>query len=817
MSIAASVEPKSPSALQSVKAKKSMLSAFAAAAAAPITVLSPVAVVEAVGSDNASATGGDVDGAAPPPVIDLETTLAGDTSLPAQAAPAIVKKKKLGLGLVKKADAPVADGGEAADANDAAAAPPVPKPKALKKPKPAAPKPAAEAEAGADGEAGAAADFPNPGTEADADMAAPAPVKPKGIKLGLVKKAKPVVLQAGEAGPDGGGLEAKVKKAKKQKSADDSSAVASGKPSKKSKASSDAADGKSEKVKAKRAPSAFMFFVSSKRSEVIASNPGIAFADVGRKLGEMWKALTDDDKVVYNQQHEAAKAKLSADAPTPVNDDDDAMDGGAGAGGAEENIGDGFVRKRKGAEKKQKKKSSGVKSASVASSPAYGAGYGAGAGKKAKKSKAKRASKQGEAGSDSDGDSGSYNGSDGEDGAGGAGSKRKRGDQRQKKGRKHHDEDVILADDDDEFEEDEESKIFYHDPRAAAIAAAEARQREGKAAKVKNGIIEDGEVGSSRVRGVQYPYDVVCVCRPDRSPLSCLCSGIFGMRFFSSHNSSLGHPHPYLQAGSHPMPRDTGRMNYKPYLFKDGERVGLILPAYIDWRTEMADAAADPEAAANKYYGGDEELAGRMAEGHAIVKLMEAQGWWHALTRPCAVMLAMILSPASSTIPIYLACRRFLPLRRRPATAGLVTPHHLEPYHNWTKTGVLWGTVAKIAQTSKSALKTKGGAGNGVDESFASSSAGSDGDDAMSDGGSSIGNVSQAFSQTFTTQANRDVGAMSRSKGSKRNAWFMVSLQLSETATTRGRFRQDQTYDNEEDEEDMENGGRYMAWCSIGR
>jgi hypothetical protein len=50
----------------------------------------------------------------------------------------------------------------------------------------------------------------------------------------------------------------------------------------------------------KRASSAFMHFSSAKRAEVKENNPGIAFGEVGKKLGEMWKTLSADDKKEFD-------------------------------------------------------------------------------------------------------------------------------------------------------------------------------------------------------------------------------------------------------------------------------------------------------------------------------------------------------------------------------------------------------------------------------------------------------------------------------------------------------------------------------------
>jgi len=43
--------------------------------------------------------------------------------------------------------------------------------------------------------------------------------------------------------------------------------------------------------KPKRKPNAYMNFVKE--------NPDMGFTDIGRKLGEMWRELTDDEKKKY--------------------------------------------------------------------------------------------------------------------------------------------------------------------------------------------------------------------------------------------------------------------------------------------------------------------------------------------------------------------------------------------------------------------------------------------------------------------------------------------------------------------------------------
>ena len=50
---------------------------------------------------------------------------------------------------------------------------------------------------------------------------------------------------------------------------------------------------------AKRALSGFMRFSQKMRPEVMRENPGIAFGDVGRRLGEKWRSLSAGEKARY--------------------------------------------------------------------------------------------------------------------------------------------------------------------------------------------------------------------------------------------------------------------------------------------------------------------------------------------------------------------------------------------------------------------------------------------------------------------------------------------------------------------------------------
>ena len=50
---------------------------------------------------------------------------------------------------------------------------------------------------------------------------------------------------------------------------------------------------------AKKPLSGFMKFCKEKRPEVMDENPDIAFGDVGKRLGEKWRALSEAEKKKY--------------------------------------------------------------------------------------------------------------------------------------------------------------------------------------------------------------------------------------------------------------------------------------------------------------------------------------------------------------------------------------------------------------------------------------------------------------------------------------------------------------------------------------
>lgn len=63
----------------------------------------------------------------------------------------------------------------------------------------------------------------------------------------------------------------------------------------------------------KRGLSAYMFFANEQRENVRAENPGIAFGQVGKVLGERWKALSTKQREPYETKAAADKKRYEDD------------------------------------------------------------------------------------------------------------------------------------------------------------------------------------------------------------------------------------------------------------------------------------------------------------------------------------------------------------------------------------------------------------------------------------------------------------------------------------------------------------------------
>lgn len=73
----------------------------------------------------------------------------------------------------------------------------------------------------------------------------------------------------------------------------------------------------------KRGLSAYMFFANENRERVREENPGIAFGALGRKLGELWKGLSDSERKPYEDKAVADKKRYEDEKATYLANDDD--------------------------------------------------------------------------------------------------------------------------------------------------------------------------------------------------------------------------------------------------------------------------------------------------------------------------------------------------------------------------------------------------------------------------------------------------------------------------------------------------------------
>lgn len=73
----------------------------------------------------------------------------------------------------------------------------------------------------------------------------------------------------------------------------------------------------------KRGLSAYMFFANEQRENVRDENPGITFGQVGKVLGERWKALDDKQRQPYEAKAAADKKRYEDEKATYNAADDD--------------------------------------------------------------------------------------------------------------------------------------------------------------------------------------------------------------------------------------------------------------------------------------------------------------------------------------------------------------------------------------------------------------------------------------------------------------------------------------------------------------
>lgn len=56
-----------------------------------------------------------------------------------------------------------------------------------------------------------------------------------------------------------------------------------------------------------------MFFSKAKRAQVLEDNPGIAFGEVGKKMGELWKAVTPEERAPFDEEATQDKVRSGVD------------------------------------------------------------------------------------------------------------------------------------------------------------------------------------------------------------------------------------------------------------------------------------------------------------------------------------------------------------------------------------------------------------------------------------------------------------------------------------------------------------------------
>jgi structure-specific recognition protein 1 len=150
------------------------------------------------------------------------------------------------------------------------------------------------------------------GSDSDAEM-----VDEEGVKATAIKKKKAAA---------GGGKKAAA--GKKRGAGGSSDEGGDGSP-----ATSPAVKKKKKRAKKdpnapKKAISAFFYFGAAKREEIKREQPGITIGEVGKKLGELWRAATADEKKPFDEMAERDKERYAREMEAWK------AKGAAGGGGA---------------------------------------------------------------------------------------------------------------------------------------------------------------------------------------------------------------------------------------------------------------------------------------------------------------------------------------------------------------------------------------------------------------------------------------------------------------------------------------------------
>ncbi|KAF2819089.1 non-histone chromosomal protein 6 [Ophiobolus disseminans] len=73
----------------------------------------------------------------------------------------------------------------------------------------------------------------------------------------------------------------------------------------------------------KRGLSAYMFFANEQREKVREDNPGIKFGEVGKLLGEKWKALNEKQRAPYDAKAATDKKRYEEEKAAYLAGDDE--------------------------------------------------------------------------------------------------------------------------------------------------------------------------------------------------------------------------------------------------------------------------------------------------------------------------------------------------------------------------------------------------------------------------------------------------------------------------------------------------------------
>ena len=62
----------------------------------------------------------------------------------------------------------------------------------------------------------------------------------------------------------------------------------------------------------KRPKSAYIEFAVSRRPELVHESPGLTFGEIGRRMGQEWRSMSDAQKKLYQDRADKGKATYHA-------------------------------------------------------------------------------------------------------------------------------------------------------------------------------------------------------------------------------------------------------------------------------------------------------------------------------------------------------------------------------------------------------------------------------------------------------------------------------------------------------------------------